>query len=89
MEKRFYSPNELCGVNSVNMGCNERENDRIPACINTDYCLTAPENRNDGILAMAFVDMQPLESVYPQSEAFCYGSLFPNINKPFYGGKGR
>ena len=59
----------------------------IPACINTDYCVSSPRNMNDGILTMAFVDMQPLESVYPPETAFECGSLFPNITKPFYGGR--
>ena len=58
---------------------------RIPECINDDFCLSVPRNRNDGILTMAFVDMQPLESVYPENTAFCNGSLFPNITKPFLG----
>lgn len=61
----------------------------IPSCINTDYCVSTPRNMNDGILTMAFVDMQPLESVYPPETAYHCGSLFPNITKPFYGGKMR
>ena len=37
-------------------------------------------------LTMVFINMQPLESVYPLNEAFENGTLFPNLNKPFYGG---
>ena len=37
-------------------------------------------------LTMVFINMQPLESVYPLNEAFDAGTLFPNLNKPFYGG---
>lgn len=37
-------------------------------------------------LTMVFINMQPLESVYPLNEAFEAGTLFPNLNKPFYGG---
>lgn len=37
-------------------------------------------------LTMVFINMQPLDSVYPLSEAFDAGTLFPNLNKPFYGG---
>ena len=37
-------------------------------------------------LTMVFINMQPLESVYPLNEAFNAGTLFPNLNKPFYGG---
>ena len=56
-------------------------------CLNGDFCVLTPKNRNDGILTMAFVDMQPLESVYSMSDAFCRGTLFPNLDKPFYGGR--
>ena len=66
---------------------NQNSNTMIPSCINTDYCVSTPRNMNDGILTMAFVDMQPLESVYPLETAYDSGSLFPNINKPFYGGR--
>lgn len=37
-------------------------------------------------LTMVFINMQPLDSVYPVSEAYCVGTLFPNLNKPFFGG---
>ncbi|MBR4973407.1 MAG: spore coat associated protein CotJA [Clostridia bacterium] len=36
---------------------------------------------------MAFVDMQPFENVYSMSDAFSSGTLFPNLDKPFYGGR--
>lgn len=58
----------------------------VPPCISTDYCVQSHKDMNGGILTMAFVDMQPLESVYPPETAFCSGTLFPNINKPFFGG---
>lgn len=57
-----------------------------PTCIDTDYCKPTPTDKNGGILTMAFVDMQPIESVYQTDTAFCRGTLFPNIDKPFYGG---
>ncbi len=42
---------------------------------------------SDGeVLTMAFVNMQPLDSVYELSDAFCRGTLFPNIDKPFLAG---
>lgn len=59
----------------------------VPSCINDDFCVSAPRDMNDGILTMAFVDMQPLDSVYPPETALNCGTLFPNINKPFYGGR--
>lgn len=37
-------------------------------------------------LTMVFINIQPLESVYPLNEAYENGTLFPNLNKPFYGG---
>ena len=41
----------------------------------------------DGVLTMAFVNMQPLDTVYETEDGFCKGTIFPNIDKPFYGGK--
>jgi hypothetical protein len=61
----------------------------IPSCLNDDFCRPSPKDMNGGILTMAFIDMQPLESVYPLESAFCNGTLFPNLNKPFMGGKRR
>ena len=61
----------------------------MSSCLNTDYCVEIPHNRNDGILTMAFVDMQPFENVYSMSDAFSSGTLFPNLDKPFYGGRCR
>ena len=57
-----------------------------PTCINDDFCTPTPRDMNHGILTMAFVDMQPLESVYSAEDSLCNGTLFPNINKPFKGG---
>ena len=45
--------------------------------------------KNGGVLAMAFVDMQPLDSVYSEELAFCSGTLFPNLDMPFFGGKNK
>ncbi len=68
---------------------NNHTNTENKGCINGDFCLKAPKNRNDGILTMAFVDMQPLDTVYSLSEGFSNGTIFPNLNKPFFGGKAR
>lgn len=86
MEKNFYEFGELYDNKPMTNGFKGCNNEKIPSCINTDFCVVEPRYRNGGILTMAFVDMQPLESVYPESTAFCNGSLFPNLNKPFYGG---
>ena len=40
-------------------------------------------------LTMVFINMQPLENVYSQDEAYKNGTLFPNLNKPFLGGSRR
>ena len=84
-------PYELSGYfnNTVNNSETYKNQNRptVPQCINTDYCGDTPANRNDGILTMAFVDMQPIESVYPLEKAFSSGTLFQNLDKPFYGGK--
>lgn len=59
----------------------------IPPCIDDNFCTSAPSPRNGGVLAMAFVDMQPLDSVYSEELAFTSGTLFPNLDMPFWGGK--
>ncbi len=72
----------------ADFGCKncKREEFQIPNCINDDFCIMSPLPKNNGVLAMAFVDMQPIDSVYPQTAAFCKGTLFPNLDMPFYGG---
>lgn len=71
-------------------GCvNCKNNVTIPSCIDDDFCIATPMPRTGGILAMAFVDMQPIDGVYPEATAFCNGTLFPNLNMPFYGGNKR
>ena len=91
MEKRVYDlSGMLRGAMERTMPGRRIASDcPIPECINTEFCLPSPEDRNNGILTMAFVDMQPIESVYPPEEAFRNGTLFPNINKPFYGYGGK
>lgn len=59
-------------------------------CNKNNYCnAPTPRSLTGGILTMAFVDMQPLNEVYELDEAFKNGTLFPNINKPFLGGRKR
>ncbi len=38
------------------------------------------------ILAMAFVNMQPLERLYNLEDAYRNGTLFEDLNKPYLGG---
>lgn len=39
--------------------------------------------------AMAYVPMQQWRSAYPPAEAFVNGTLFPELNLPFEGGRRR
>lgn len=39
-------------------------------------------------LAMAYVPMQHFKTVYELDEAFQNGTIFPELNKPFYGSRG-
>lgn len=40
--------------------------------------------------AIAYVQWQNLEDVYePEKALYCHGTLFPELNKPFYGRRGR
>ncbi len=87
MNKRFWGLDELYRYNAANNSnpdCTDCQNS-VP-CLNTDYCTPTPRNIPDDVLTMAFINMQPLESVYPPETSFSNGTLFPNINKPFYGG---
>lgn len=63
------------------------EDNTIPQiCFNADFCNEIPTQSTDGVLTMAFVNPQPLDYVYDEAQAFTNGTLFPNINKPFYFG---
>lgn len=43
----------------------------------------------DCVLAMAFVNMQVWDDVYSSRDAYNNGTLFPELNKPFLGGRRR
>lgn len=47
-------------------------------------------NRNvsQEALAMAYVPIQQFHTVYDLDEALRVGTIFPELNKPFYGSKG-
>lgn len=89
MEKRGYDLAQILRDSIPNNDWNKTpmsNNVNIPECINTDYCVDTPEGCDKNVLTMAFVNMQPLESVYPNETGFCCGTIFPNLNKPFFGG---
>ncbi len=49
----------------------------------TDANLYKINNTNDrDVLTMAFVNMQPLTSVYDTDTGFLKGTIFPNLDKP-------
>ena len=39
-------------------------------------------------IAMAYVPWQFFQSIYEPDKALQVGTVFPELNKPFYGGKG-
>ena len=47
---------------------------------------TFPEN---AVLAIAYVRWQELENVYEPEEAYARGTIFPCLDKPFYGRRAR
>lgn len=49
---------------------------------------SAPCDLSSLPLAMAYVPMQHFSTVYELNEALRYGTIFPELNKPFMGGKG-
>ena len=86
MEKRLYEILEMQRFSNKNNGQNS--NISIPSCVDGNFCVSEPDQLNGGILTMAFVDSQPLESVYSFEQSLKSGTLFPNLNKPFlHGGK--
>ncbi len=42
----------------------------------------------NAVLAMAYVPMQELNTVYDEEDALCQGTLFPDLDKPFLRGCG-
>ena len=50
-------------------------------------CKTMPELPTDVVVAMAYVPFQTELVTYTSSEALSNGTLFPELDKKFYGGK--
>ena len=78
MDRRMFNMSEFYRVNAdmpTDPIRDERSCDKVESSGNCADPLT-----------MVFINMQPLESVYPLNEAYEAGTLFPNLNKPFYGG---
>lgn len=82
MERKFYDLS----------GAYRRASERLasPAwqsAQRNDFCAKIPGAISDDTLAMVFANMQPLDDVYSFEEALREGTLFPNLNKPFKGGR--
>ncbi len=50
-------------------------------------CKVMPKLPLDTVVAMAYVPFQTELVTYTSDEAFCNGTLFPELDKKFYGGK--
>ena len=83
MDRRAFDMMDFYG--GYNHTDNSMDVDMAEPCFNPDYCVETSAG-NNGVLAMAFVDIQPLDSVYETEKALERGTLFPNIDKPFFGG---
>jgi|GEM_PF-2456649 len=83
MDRRVFDMLERYKQNNMNYDLTP--SDKV--CFDGDYCLETDYNAKNGdILTMAFVNMQPIDSVYETEQGFRSGTIFPNIDKPFYGG---
>lgn len=78
MDRRMFDMSEFYRVNA-DMPTDPIRDERSRNNLESSGDCTDP-------LTMVFINMQPLDSVYPLSEAYDVGTLFPNLNKPFYGG---
>lgn len=87
MERRMHGWTDANGFSELS----ERRNSGFGSFNRneSDDCTTMKRERCSDPLTMVFINPQPLDSVYPIETAFCNGTLFPNLNKPFYGGKRR
>jgi len=54
---------------------------------NTDNKTVYYEKSNvNKLVGMCYVPMQEWEQIYDEDTAFSTGTLFPSLNKPFWGG---
>ena len=83
MDRRVFDMLELYKQTNMNIDNNPSEK----VCLDSNYCLETDYNvKNGDILTMAFVNMQPIDSVYETEQGFRNGTIFPNIDKPFWRG---
>lgn len=50
------------------------------------YCKNLPKLPDNPVVAMAYVPFQTELVTYTSDEALCNGTLFPELDKNFYGG---
>lgn len=48
-----------------------------------------PAFPEDAALAIAYVKWQEFGNIYEAEEGFAHGTIFPNLDKPFYGRRAR
>lgn len=78
MERKMFDMSEFYRSSS-----GFRTQSPVRANVNTDG---ADENGCVNPLTMVFINMQPFGRVYPVDEGYMNGTIFPDLNKPFYGG---
>ncbi len=52
-----------------------------------EYCKMMPHLPDDTVVTMAYVPFQTDLVTYKSEDALCNGTLFPVLDKKFYGGK--
>ena len=84
MDRNFWDITNIYRQNIKND--NNDQPVKIPNCINDDFCIEPPKDIGNGVLTMVFGNMQPLENIYSAESALKNGTLFPCLDKNFYGG---
>ena len=54
---------------------------------NKCICKKMPHLPEDTVVTMSYVPFQTEIVIYTSEEALCNGTLFPELDKKFYGGK--
>lgn len=75
-------------MGNYNQSCNQPCN---PSCVQPEFqqCQRCGSlDLNNMPIAMAYVPWQYFDKVYEVDKALQYGTIFPELNKPFYGKRG-
>lgn len=65
--------------------CNSMPVRPMPARSMPHSCNTQNDSLANMPVAMAYVPWQYFQDVYEPDKALLYGTIFPELNKPFYG----